>query len=40
MTPEARLRAFADRFEPAIAAQGLAAIERLRDLIPGAAELV
>ena len=40
MTPQARLQAFADRFEPEIAAQGLAVIERLRGLIPGATELV
>jgi hypothetical protein len=40
MTPEAQLKAFADRFDPAIAAQGLAAIDRLRALAPGAVEIV
>lgn len=39
MTPEAQLQAFAAKFDPGIAAQGMAAIDRLRTLARGAVEL-
>ncbi|MET3665119.1 DUF1801 domain-containing protein [Caulobacter sp. 1776] len=39
-TPQEQLAAMAARYEPAIAARGLAAIERLRARMPGAHRLI
>jgi hypothetical protein len=39
-TPEARLQSFLEKFTPEIAAQAAAALNKMRQRLPGAAELV